>query len=381
MLFLIPYISSFFSSCYFSICLYHTRFETLQEQVGEISCNALRLVTEVDDCSALLLEAVARCDELTLDLADSNASIDIMKKEKLRVSTESCRLRNESQAIYVLSLPHSEATSTSWNSCRNEYEKTISYLTQIQENEMEKENTENNTQLADPSLKDNFTRGSAIEERVVLMQRMENLYHQAVQTQSTSKREQQAIKTKINAITIECTKGKEKVSELDQKILLMQNRKNESEEALRQYTNTNNLKNIQMKIIASVDFHETVLRDMEQDKKHLNFLMASALESEKQMKAEIDIMRNAVLEYHRKKVKVREMSMIHRLFTFYFSYFSFSLLLFYSPLFSLFLSLSLSLTFSFSLYLCRSLFLSLPPSLSQSLSLSPSISVAVSFFF
>ena len=66
----------------------HRRFESLQEQVGAISCDALRLVTEVDDCSALLLEAVARCDELALDLADSNASIDIMKKEKSKKRKE-----------------------------------------------------------------------------------------------------------------------------------------------------------------------------------------------------------------------------------------------------------------------------------------------------
>ena len=323
----------------------HRRFESLQEQVGAISCDALRLVTEVDDCSALLLEAVARCDELALDLADSNASIDIMKKEKSKISTESCRLRNESQAIYVLSLPHSVATSTSWNSCKNDYEKTISYLTQIQENE--KENNGNYTQLADSSLKDNYTRGSVIEERVVLMQRMENLYQQAVQTQSSSKREQQTIKTKITAITIDCAKSKEEISELDEKIRLMQNRKNESEEALRQYASTNNVQNIQKKMMATVDFNETVLRDMEQDKKLLNLLMSAALESEKQLKAEIETMRRAILEYHRKKIKVRETSMIRSIF-----YHLLVVFLFSSPS-----SLSLSIPYPSSSSLSHTLFL------------------------
>ena len=303
-------------------------------------------MSQVDDSSALLLEAVARCDELTLDLADSGASVDMMKKEKMKIKTESCRLRNESQAIHVLSLPFSE--SSSWIPCRNKNESKLSsssYFSSIGGHDNDKLNTinidnnddndnndnnnnynnnnninnynnnnndndnHNSTQMTlfseNGRGEENYPRGLAIEERVLLMQHMENLYHQAVQTRSVSKREQQNIKSKISLITIECEKSKEEISELDEKILIMKNRKTESEEALRNYTNTNNLKEIQTKMMATVDYHDNILQDMEQDKKHLLILMTAALQNEEKLKIELTVTREKILEYHRKKVQVR----------------------------------------------------------------------------
>ena len=60
----------------------------------------------------------------------------------MKIKTESCRLRNESQAIHVLSLPFSE--SSSWIPCRNKNESKLSsssYFSSIGGHDNDKLNT------------------------------------------------------------------------------------------------------------------------------------------------------------------------------------------------------------------------------------------------
>ncbi len=57
-------------------------------------------------------------------------------------------------------------------------------------------------------------------------------------------------------------------------------------------------------MLATVEYHESILRDMEDDKKHLLLLMERAVESEGYLKEEIHGMREAILQHHRDKIMV-----------------------------------------------------------------------------
>ena len=319
--------------------MYH-RYENLQVQVLDISNDTLKLNTDVDDLSALLLVAVARCEGLVLDVADTEKSIDLMRKEKARVSTESVRLRNESQAVHLLSLPLSipefwvpsrpdfdpsvfNTSIASGSNKENDQSRLSNTNTQLtisyndtdsgkdwgQDKGKMRENGRESSQEKGSGKEREWERDSvhdsAIEERVALMQHIENLYQHAVQTQSSSKREQQTIKSRAKAAAIECARSKAEVADLDERILDLEKRRAVSEEALRVYTGSESLREIQTRMTATVDFHENVIRDMEADKKHLLLLFHNAVETEETLRLEISSMRDSILEYHRNKIKVK----------------------------------------------------------------------------
>jgi hypothetical protein len=146
--------------------------------------------------------------------------------------------------------------------------------------------------------------GIAIEERVSLMKHIENLYQHAVQTQSVSKREEITLKKRAQETLTECARNKIEVQILDEKILDLKNSRKITEENLKKSLNSQNIKDIQNKMLATVEYHETTLRDMEDDKKHLLLLMERAVESEGYLKEEIHGMREAILQHHREKIMV-----------------------------------------------------------------------------
>jgi hypothetical protein len=54
--------------------------------------------------------------------------------------------------------------------------------------------------------------------------------------------------------------------------------------------------------MATVSFHETTLREMEQDKKKLTVMMTAALDAEVELREEINQMRDSILEFHKQKI-------------------------------------------------------------------------------
>jgi hypothetical protein len=266
----------------------------------------VRLSSDVDNCSASLLETVARCEEITLELKDSAASVNTLRREEEVMRMETIRLRKESCAIYDQSQRISESYKTSSRLIRVEDEN--------------KENERNKSPLAlalalaissspspSPSSTSSlsFNHGLAIEERLSLMQAVEEVYQHAVLTQSAAKREEDAIKVTAKRAAQQCQKDKDEVDLLDQKILLLKDRRAHSEEALRAYTESSSLKDIQENIITTVDQQESALKDLELDRSHLLLLSSTLVRTEESLRNEIAEMREKILEYHRKKVKVK----------------------------------------------------------------------------
>jgi hypothetical protein len=267
----------------------------------------VRLSSDVDNCSASLLETVARCEEITLELKDSAASVNTLRREEEVMRMETIRLRKESCAIYDQSQRISES-----------YKTTSSRLIRVEDEN--KENERNNSPLAlalvlaissspspSPSSTSSlsFNHGLAIEERLSLMQAVEEVYQHAVLTQSAAKREEDAIKATAKRAAQQCQKDKDEVDLLDQKILLLKDRRAHSEEALRAYTESSSLKDIQENIITTVDQQESTLKDLELDRNHLLLLSSTLVRTEESLRNEIAEMREKILEYHRKKVKVK----------------------------------------------------------------------------
>jgi hypothetical protein len=276
----------------------------------------VRLSSDVDICSASILETVARCEEITLELKDSAASVDALRREEEAMRVETARLRKESCDIYDQSKRISES-----------YKTTANRQVRVEDEDKENENERNKSSLAlalaisssaspspSPSSSSSssslsFNHGVAIKERLSLMQAVEEVYQRAVLTQSAAKREEDAIKSTAKRASLQCQKDKEAVAILDQKILLLKDRRAHSEEALRAYTESSSLKDIQENIMTTVDQQESTLRDLELDRNHLLLLSSTLVRTEESLRNEIAEMRNKILEYHRNKVKVM---LLHR---------------------------------------------------------------------
>jgi hypothetical protein len=286
--------------------------------VGEMTGGTVRLSSDVDNCSASLLETVARCEEITLELKDSAASVNALRREEEVMRIETVRLRKESCAIYDMSQRVSES-----------YKTTSSRLVRVEDENKENERNKSPLALAlaissspspSPSSTSSlsFNHGLAIEERLTLMQAVEEVYQHAVLTQSSAKREEDAIKATAKRAAQQCQKDKEEVAILDKKILVLKDRRAHSEEALRAYTESSTLKDMQENIMTTVDQQESALKDLELDRNHLLLLSSTLVRTEESLRNEIAEMREKILEYHRKKVKVK---LLHCCFSFDFSCF------------------------------------------------------------
>jgi hypothetical protein len=281
--------------------------------VGEMTGGTVRLSSDVDNCSASLLETVARCEEITLELKDSAASVNALRREEEVMRIETVRLRKESCAIYDMSQRVSES-----------YKTTSSRLVRVEDENKENERNKSPLALAlaissspspSPSSTSSlsFNHGLAIEERLTLMQAVEEVYQHAVLTQSSAKREEDAIKATAKRAAQQCQKDKEEVAILDKKILVLKDRRAHSEEALRAYTESSTLKDMQENIMTTVDQQESALKDLELDRNHLLLLSSTLVRTEESLRNEIAEMREKILEYHRKKVKVK---LLHCCFSF-----------------------------------------------------------------
>ena len=118
------------------------------------------------------------------------------------------------------------------------------------------------------------------------MQAVEEVYQQAVLTQSNAKREQETIKAAARKVSLQYLKDKEEVDILDQRILLLKDRRAHSEEALRAYTESSSLKDIQERIMNTVDQQESTLRDLELDRNHLLLLTSTLVRTEESLRCD-----------------------------------------------------------------------------------------------
>ena len=277
--------------------------------MGELTGSNVQLSVDVDNCSASLLETAARCEEISVELMDVTASVEALKREEEVMRVETVRLRKESCAIYDQSQLISES-----------YKTTGSRVVRVEDEDKENESNKSPLALAlaissspspspssssfSSSSSHTFNHAQAIEERLTLMQAVEEVYQQAVLTQSNAKREQETIKAAARKVSLQYLKDKEEVDILDQKILLLKDRRAHSEEALRAYTESSSLKDIQERIMNTVDQQESTLRDLELDRNHLLLLTSTLVRTEESLRCEIAEMRDKILEYHRNKVKV-----------------------------------------------------------------------------
>lgn len=285
-----------------------------------MTCGTVRLSGDVDNCSASLLEAVARCEEITLELKDISASVNALRKEEEMMRVETVRLRKESCVIYDQSQRILES-----------YKTTSNRLVRVEDENKENENNKSSSLAPSlslalaisssspspsqspssspsplpPSSSLSFNHGQALEERVTLMQAVEEVYQHAVLTQSAAKREEDAIKCTAKRISLQSFKDEEQIVLLDRKILLLKDRRAQSEEALKAYTESSSLKDIQQNFMAIVDSQEFTLRDLELDRNHLLLLSSTLVRTEEILRKEIEEMRDKILEYHRNKVKVK----------------------------------------------------------------------------
>jgi hypothetical protein len=273
--------------------------------VGELTGSNVQLSVDLDNCSASLLETAARCEEISVELMDLTASVEALKREEEVMRVETVRLRKESCAIYDQSQLISES-----------YKTTGSRVVRVEDEDKENESNKSPLALAlaissspssssfSSSSSHSFNHAQAIEERLTLMQAVEEVYQQAVLTQSNAKSEQETIKAAARKVSQQYLKDKEEVAILDQKILLLKDRRAHSEEALRAYTESSSLKDIQERIMNTVDQQESTLRDLELDRNHLLLLTSTLVRTEESLRCEIAEMRDKILEYHRNKVKV-----------------------------------------------------------------------------
>lgn len=205
-----------------------SRHDSLQSEVGDISYGSIRLSSDVDNYSALLLEAVAKCEETASNLADSTLSVEALKKEKHRVKTESNRLRNESQVIYSLSQSYTEKGQKPYFAQIElpNYPPPFPLHGSDKENDNKKFKIGSSQIIASvtSSSSSAFVHTTAIEVRVALMKQMEDLYQDAVLTQSAAKREIESLQSAARKAAAECARSKAEVLLLDEKIEDLKNR-------------------------------------------------------------------------------------------------------------------------------------------------------------
>ena len=71
-----------------------------------------RTATRIDESSAQLLDAIDRCDDVRLQVADLEASVSMARREHERNRAAIAQLREESQAVYILAQAFSSADSS-----------------------------------------------------------------------------------------------------------------------------------------------------------------------------------------------------------------------------------------------------------------------------
>ena len=260
------------------------------------------LSADVDTYTSLLLEVVAKCEDASLHLKESSVTVDMLKKERASLVAKVSRLKEESNTIYEQSQIISESYKVSSTGLG-------SRMLSCDESGGENEST---TQLQLSSVcvpvcvrsQDAVAHSTAVEQRVSLMRCVEDLYQQAVITQSAARREQEALKVATRQAALAYSKREARVIELDESIEVLKSSRAASEEALKQYTQSTTLQDMQSNLMATIDYHDRAMTDLAEDKRRLLLLLDTALKAEEELREEINDTRKQIFSFQQNRSKV-----------------------------------------------------------------------------
>ena len=136
------------------------------------------------------------------------------------------------------------------------------------------------------------------------MRCVEDLYQQAVITQSAARREQDALKVATRQAALAYSKSEARVIELDERIAVLKSSRAASEGALKQYTQSATLQDLQSNLMATIDYHDRAMTDLAEDKRRLLLLLETALKVEEELRDEINDTRKQVFSFQQNRSKV-----------------------------------------------------------------------------
>lgn len=272
------------------------------------------LSADIGTYTSLLLEVVAKCEDAYLILKESSVTVEILKKEKGNIMAKIDRLKEESDIIYEQSQIISESYKV--NPAQTTHSQ-LSYGVENRENE-------NTTLLASTCLQlqvreqvqvkeqerslersqEASAHSTAIEQRVSLMRCVEDLYQQAVITQSTSRREQDSIKVATKQATVAYTTSEARVTELNKRIEELKRNRAVTEDDLKQYTQSVVLQDMQNNLMATIDYHDRMMINLSDDKKHFSYLLEQSVKVEEDLSEEINYTRKEIFAFQKRQSKV-----------------------------------------------------------------------------
>ena len=260
------------------------------------------LSADVDTYTSLLLEVVAKCEDASLHLKESSVTVDMLRKEKASIVAKVSRLREESNTIYEQSQIISESYKAN----------PIGASSRLLSCDVSGGENESITQLQLSTVcvpvcarsHDAVVHSTAVEQRVSLMRCVEDLYQQAVITQSAARREQDALKVATRQAALAYSKSEARVIELDERIAVLKSSRAASEGALKQYTQSATLQDLQSNLMATIDYHDRAMTDLAEDKRRLLLLLETALKVEEELRDEINDTRKQVFSFQQNRSKV-----------------------------------------------------------------------------
>lgn len=260
------------------------------------------LSADVDTYTSLLLEVVAKCEDASLHLKESSVTVDMLKKEKASLVAKVNRLKEESNTIYEQSQIISESYKAS----------PVGLGSRLLSCDVSGGQKESATQLQLSTVcvpacvrsQDAVAHSTAVEQRVSLMRCVEDLYQQAVITQSAARREQEALKVATRQAALAYSKSEARVIELDERIAVLKSSRAASEEALKQYTQSTTLQDMQSNLMATIDYHDRAMTDLAEDKRRLLMLLDAALKAEEELREEINDTRKQIFSFQQNRSKV-----------------------------------------------------------------------------
>ena len=289
------------------------------------------LSADVDTYTSLLLEVVAKCEDASLNLKESSATVEMLKKEKANITSKATRLREESDTIYEQSQTISESYKI--NPFRGGL---LSHDAADEGNENRTLSTaisirkqSHNTPVTASSLSSSAAaataaaaaataaaaaaaataaassvHSTAVEQRVCLMRCVEDLYQQAVITQSASRKEQEALKYATKQAVFAYTESQARVIELNQRIEELQRMRAKAKDALKRYTQSVTVQDMQSNLIATIDHHDRMMVEYTEDKKQLLTLLEAAVKAEEELRKEINHTRSLIFSFQNRTMKV-----------------------------------------------------------------------------
>lgn len=286
------------------------------------------LSANVGTYTSMLLEVVAKCEDASLNLKESSVTVEMLKKEKGNITAKIDRLKEESNTIYEQSQIISEsykvnpAQTTHSQLSYGIVNREIENATQLT-NTCVQEQVQVHVQVrGQDRSQDASARSTAIEQRVSLMRCVEDLYQQAVITQSASRREQESIKLATKQATLAFTRSEARVAELDRRIEVLQRNRMITEDDLKQYTQSVVLLDMQNNLIATIDYHDRMMIDLSQEKKHLSFLLEQSVKAEEELREEINYTRKEIFAFQKRLSKVLIGHLFHSISFLLFIFFS-----------------------------------------------------------